>query len=105
MWGLLQIPGSGWSRVGCALGDLEKVMTPSVGHFLGLKGRSVTKSSWGGCTRPGQTQWGELEGLRVGVRADGHQVAPEHKQSPPASPWPHLQAQRWAESWVPRVWG
>lgn len=47
MWGLLQIPGSGWSRVGCALGDLEKVMTPSVGHFLGLKGRSVTKSSWG----------------------------------------------------------
>lgn len=50
--------------MGCALGDLEKVMTPSVGHFLGLRSRSGTKSSWGVSKAravPGGLSWGTCQ--------------------------------------------
>jgi len=41
------------------------------------------------------------EGLRDGVRTDGHQAKPQPRQSPSADAWLKFQAQRysWRRSW------
>ena len=91
--------------MGCALGDFEKVMTLSVGASPWVEKQIWKQIQLGGIQGQGSPRGAELEGQRVGVRADGRQVAPERRQSPPAPPWLHLQAQRWGESWLPRVWG
>ena len=61
------------------LGDFEREMPPSAGHFIVLGGRGRRNQAAG---PPGRGRGGG-GGAESGPRADGHWRAPEHRQSPP----------------------
>ena len=72
--------GSGWSRVGRA-GRRRESHDSVCRAFPWVEREIWNQIQLEDIQGQGSPRGAELEGLRVGVRVDGHQVAPEHRQS------------------------